>query len=199
MKERILARAFELFRQYGIKTISMADIAEDLGISKKTIYKWFADKDQLVTDTLTTYLEEIKNTCPHTHENAIQEFCSTINAAILKLLHMHTAFFYDLKKYHHQAYLIWQAYKQEHIVQLFQRNFSWGIQSGLYRPDVNPCVTARLYVGQLQNIYYSELFPAEEFNLHETYRLNLKHFVLGIVSTEGLKSLPPEHLKHLCN
>lgn len=93
------------------------------------------------------------------------------------------------KKYHHQAYQIWREYKQQHIVQLFQTNLLRGIQSGLYRPDVNPFVTARLYVGQLQIIYSSDLFPPEEFNLQETYQVNLKHFMLGIVSAEGLQTI----------
>jgi TetR/AcrR family transcriptional regulator, cholesterol catabolism regulator len=189
MKERILTRAFELFRQNGIKAISMDDIANDLGISKKTIYKFFEKKDQLVAETLAVYLESLKNTCPCPVENALEEFCRTINAAIQKLMHLPNSFFYDLKKYHHQAYQIWQEYKLKKIILLFQANFSRGIKSGLYRPDINPEITARLYVGQLQTIYSSDLLPPEEFNIQETYRLNFKQFVLGIASTEGLKNL----------
>ncbi|MDB5261323.1 MAG: hypothetical protein JWQ14_604 [Adhaeribacter sp.] len=97
MKERILARAFELFRQYGIKANSMADIALDLGISKKTIYKYFADKHQLVAELFTAYLDEIKNIGSATNVNAIEEFCSTINSIIQKILCLPAAFFYDLK------------------------------------------------------------------------------------------------------
>ncbi len=174
----------------------MDDIAEDLGISKKTIYKWFADKDQLVTESLTTFLEEIKHICTETTANAIDEFCSTINTAIQKLLNLDEAFFYDLKKYHHQAYLIWQEYKQEHIIQLLQANFWRGIQSGLYRPDVNSKVTARLYLGQLQIIYNSELFPLSEFDRQDIYQLNLKHFLLGLVSSDGIIVLNQVKLKY---
>lgn len=198
VKERILKRAFELFGQYGIKTISMDNIALDLGISKKTIYKWFANKDQLVTETLTIYLDEVKVKSNEVNENAIEEFCTTINLVIQNLLRFHASFFYDLKKYHHQAYQIWQDYKQKHIMQLFQANLLRGVQTGLYRPDVNPMVAARLYVGQLETIYNAELFPPERFNRHETYLLNLKHFVLGVVSAEGRKSLQQCLLKHHC-
>ncbi|GEO06264.1 TetR family transcriptional regulator [Adhaeribacter aerolatus] len=198
VKERIVARAFDLFRQYGIKTISMADIAVDLGISKKTLYKWFSDKDELVAETVTAYLQEVKNICTGAADNPVEEFCSAINLSIQRLLHLHTAFFYDLKKYYQPAYQIWLQYKQEHIVQLFQDNFLRGVQSGLYRSDLNPDVTARLYVGQLQSIYYSDLFPPAEYNRQETYQQNLKHFVLGLVSKEGYKILSQVQLKH-CN
>jgi TetR/AcrR family transcriptional regulator, cholesterol catabolism regulator len=199
MKERILGRAFELFSKNGIKAISMADIAQDLGISKKTIYKFFENKDQLVEETLTAYLNELNFTgCP-VNENPIEEFCCTLNSGIQKLFRLHTSFFFDLKKYHYRANQIWQDFKQQQMVPLFQANLMRGVESGLYRPDLNASVTARLYVGQLQAIYYADLFPPEEFNLQDTYCQNLKHFVLGIVSADGRDTLHKYQFKHLDN
>ena len=198
VKERILKQAFELFRQYGIKTISMDDIAVNLGISKKTIYKWFENKDQLVEEALTTYLNQIKSECNQGDTNAIEEFCLNINNLIKHLLLFHTSFFYDLKKYHSQAYQAWYEYKQQNIIQLFKANLSQGILSGLYRPDVDADITARLYTGQLETIFNSELFPAGKFNMQETYQQNMKNFILGVVSKEGCKTLQEYMRKHPC-
>ena len=198
VKERILKQAFELFRQYGIKTISMDDIALHLGISKKTIYKWFENKDQLVEEALTTYLNHIKEECSLGGANAIEEFCLHINNLIKKLLLFHASFFYDLKKYHSQAYQSWYEYKQQNIIQLFKANLAQGILSGLYRPDVDADITARLYTGQLETIFNSELFPAGKFNLQETYQQNLKNFILGVVSREGYKIVQEYLRKHPC-
>lgn len=116
VKERIAEGAFKLFMQYGIKVISMDDITLHPGISKKTIYKRFENKDQLVKEALTTYLNQIKDECPQQNGNAAEEFCLHINAIIKKLLLFHTSFFYDLKKYHNQAYQVWREYKQQHII-----------------------------------------------------------------------------------
>ncbi|KAA5546643.1 TetR/AcrR family transcriptional regulator [Adhaeribacter rhizoryzae] len=203
VKERILKQAFELFKKYGIKTISMDDIALNLGMSKKTIYRWFENKDQLVEEALTTYLNEIKIECTPSNSNAIEEFCLELNNIIKKLLQFHTSFFYDLKKYHNQAYLIWQSYKQQHIIQHLKANLAQGISAGLYRPDVDADITARLYTGQLETIFDSELFPAGKFNLQETYRQTLKNFIMGVASAEGHKILDylcqqhcPDNLKY---
>ena len=168
----------------------MDNIAEDLGISKKTLYKYFENKDHLVEETLKAYLADVKITQSGLNENAIEEFCHTINGAIQKLVLLPQVFFNDLKKYHFGAHQFWQEYKQKHILDLFEANLLRGIQSGLYRPDLNPLVAARLYFGQLQAIYYSDLFPPDEFNLQEIYRQNLKHFMLSIVSANALKNLP---------
>ena len=176
----------------------MDDIALNLGISKKTIYKWFENKDQLVEEALTTYLNQINNECIELHTNAVEEFCQSISTIIKKLLQFHTSFFYDLKKYHNQAYQVWREYKQQHIIQLFKANFLQGMATGLYRPDLNPEIAARLYTGQLEIIFNSELFPAGEFNMLETYRQNLKNFILGIVSPEGNKVLQEYIQKNCC-
>ena len=75
-KDRILEKSDELFNRYGIRSVSMDDIASQLGMSKKTLYQYYADKDELVTDVFTSIMECNKHRCTEGHElseNALHE------------------------------------------------------------------------------------------------------------------------------
>ena len=189
MKERILTRALELFIQRGIKSTSMDDIAQDLGISKKTIYKWFENKDQLVHELLEFSLCVPCVGDSISEENAVEEFCVTFNHQIQNLIKIHTSFFNDLKKYHPSAHQIWTGFKENNIIQQFKANIQKGIATGLYQPDLDPDILSRLYVGQLETIYTSDLFPAEQFNRLQVYKFNLRHFIQSIVTPAGQEYL----------
>ncbi len=189
MKERILTRALELFIQRGIKSTSMDDIAQDLGISKKTIYKWFENKDQLVHELLEFSLCAPCAVDKVSEENAVEEFCITFNNQIQNLIKFHSSFFNDLKKYHPSAHQIWAGFKENNIIHQFKANLQKGIQTGLYQADSDPDILARLYVGQLETIYTSDLFPPEQFNRLQVYKFNLRHFIQSIVSPAGQECL----------
>jgi AcrR family transcriptional regulator len=167
----------------------MDDIAQDLGISKKTIYKWFENKDHLVHELIEFSLCAPCVTNKIREENAVEEFCVTFNQQIQNLVKFHTSFFNDLKKYHPLAHQIWTGFKENNIIQQFRANIQKGITTGLYQPDLDPDVLARLYVGQLETIYTSDLFPAEQFNRLHVYKFNLRHFIQSIVTPAGQECL----------
>ncbi|QMU29313.1 TetR/AcrR family transcriptional regulator [Adhaeribacter radiodurans] len=190
MRERILNRALELFIYRGIKSTSMDDIAQDLGISKKTVYKWFENKDHLIEEMLKTSLCCSVETEITSQENAVQEFCFTLNNLLQRFIAIHASFFNDLRKYYPTAHDLWESFKEETIIQRFRTNFSRGIQTGLYRAELDPEVLAQLYISQLEGIFYSETFQPEKFKRLEIYRLNVKLFASGIVTSAGQKFLP---------
>ncbi|MDQ4139867.1 MAG: TetR/AcrR family transcriptional regulator [Bacteroidota bacterium] len=190
MKERILTRALELFIYRGIKSTSMDDIAQDLGISKKTVYKWFENKDHLIEEMLKTCLCCSVDAEITSHENAVQEFCFTLNNLLQRFIAIHASFFNDLRKYYPTAHNLWESYKEGTIIQRFRTNFSRGIQTGLYRAELDPEVLTQLYISQLEGIFYSESFQPEKFKRLEIYRLNVKLFASGIVTPVGQKYLP---------
>ncbi|RDC62025.1 hypothetical protein AHMF7616_00615 [Adhaeribacter pallidiroseus] len=167
----------------------MDDIAQDLGISKKTIYRWFENKDQLVQELLEFSLCAPCEVNTRSEENAVEEFCVTFNHQIQNLIKFHSSFFNDLKKYHPSAHQIWAGFKENNIIQQFRANLQKGIQAGLYQQDLDPDILARLYIGQLETIYTSDLFPPEQFNRLQVYKFNLRHFIQSIVTPAGQKYL----------
>ena len=70
VKERILGKAEELFMQYGIRSVSMDDIANSLGMSKKTLYQYYADKDELVDSVVESHILMIQTDCVSSRKDA---------------------------------------------------------------------------------------------------------------------------------
>ncbi|WP_262512377.1 TetR/AcrR family transcriptional regulator [Adhaeribacter arboris] len=185
-----MTRTLELFVFRGIKSTSMDDIAQDLGISKKTLYKWFENKDHLMEEMLKTCLCWPLDAEVETGENAVEEFCNTLHNLIQKFIAIHASFFNDLRKYYPSAHNLWQSYKEGTIIQRFRANFNRGIKTGLYRRELDPEVLTQLYISQIEGIFYSDTFQPEQFKRLEIYRLNVKLFASGIVSPAGQKFLP---------
>ena len=103
VKERILIKADELFMQYGIRSISMDDIATQLGMSKKTIYQFFVDKDELVDAVVDTRLKKMQNDCTTSGkeaQDAIHEIFIMMDRVIDQFINMNPMLLYDLEKFH---------------------------------------------------------------------------------------------------
>src|SRR5262245_4196633 len=106
-KERILEKAHELFMRYGVRSVSMDDIAAQLGMSKKTLYHDYTDKEELVDAVLSTVLEKNRNECfadKQSAENAIHEIFQAFDMMQEMFTNMNPAIVFDLEKYHPAVY-----------------------------------------------------------------------------------------------
>src|SRR5678815_4133030 len=102
-KERILSKSNDLFSRYGIRSVSMDDIAAQLGMSKKTLYQYYTDKDELVNAVFDIILSVNKNNCTECTkkgENAIQEVFLSFDIMAEMLKTMNPSVLYDMQKYH---------------------------------------------------------------------------------------------------
>src|SRR5438552_12257662 len=150
--ERILKAAQELFFSYGIRSISMDDIARHLSISKKTIYHFFEDKDQIVK-TLTQWdLDENKRLMKDIEANstdAIDQILQAMDCMTHQLTKFHPSLIYDLQKFHPQAWNEFKKFTEEHSLHAVMLNLKRGIRQGLYRSDINIPILARLRIEQI--------------------------------------------------
>src|ERR1700712_2218612 len=99
-KERILEKSQELFAKYGIRSVSMDDIAAQLGMSKKTLYQYYDDKDELVKSVFSQILEENKKECEHCNkigDNAIHEVFISFDMVEEMLSNMNPSVLHDLQ------------------------------------------------------------------------------------------------------
>ncbi|HNS12638.1 MAG TPA: TetR/AcrR family transcriptional regulator, partial [Bacteroidia bacterium] len=139
VEERILNTARELFFRNGIKSITMDDIAAAQGISKKTIYQYYKDKNELV-DALTR--DQTK--CHHQDmcmirsesENAIHELLDSMKYMRQIFSQINPSMFYDMKKYHPSAWKIFRSFKEEELAGFIEENLSKGMKQGLYRKNL---------------------------------------------------------------
>src|SRR4051812_9665782 len=145
-KERITEKAHELFNRYGIRSVSMDDIAAQLGMSKKTLYQYYADKDELVNAVFETQLTENRNQCVDCSkkgENAIQEVFLSFDMVQELLASMNPAVLFDLQKYHPRGYLKFEEFRNNFLYKMIRANLERGIREELYRPEIDTDILAR--------------------------------------------------------
>jgi len=185
----ILIKVRELYMKYGIKSITMDDVARELGISKKTLYQYVSDKDDLVgkfiDNEITMRQEEICK-CFRIGYNAIEELFE-ISIYMNKLMrNQSTATEYDLKKYYPAHYHKTLIARKEGIYNYILTNLKKGIKEGLYRKEMDKEVIAKLYLWRTENIHFDELFTVEEFTSVKLFIELLNYHVRGIATEKGI-------------
>ena len=188
-RDRIIQGAAELFRTYGIKAVTMDSIATQLGMSKRTIYEVFSDKDELLIGVLTWMVEKQKDLVKKVldeSENAI--------AAIFKLLEINSdhfqqispAFFSDLKKYHNEV-LVNKSNKYEmpdysNNLEVIER----GIKEKLFRREINADLVNWCLFTLFRSTMDTNLYPYEKFSRRDVIRNVVINFLRGISTSEGI-------------
>jgi AcrR family transcriptional regulator len=188
MKERIQIKAMELFMQYGIRSISMDDIATQLGISKKTIYQYFADKNELVSAVVDADINDLQsrcNDCGLNANNAIHEIFLTMDMIQKFLINMNPMLLYDLRKFHQEAYQKWVAHKNNFLLVTVHNNIKQGIEEGLYRPEINADILSKFRLESMLIPFNIEVFPPAEYTLVDVTIELLEHFLYGMVTQKG--------------
>ena len=191
VKEYIIVEADKLFSKYGFKSVTMDDIAKTLGMSKKTIYQHFKDKDELVNllirEKLSTHDCLIKKGAEHA-KDAIDEIFFAINSANETLSSMNAMLFYDLQKYHPKAWLYFKEFKETKLRETITKNLKRGISEGLYRDKLNLDIITQMRLDQIDHIFYQrEQYLNTKYTLAQIMEEMTEHFLYGICSLKGLK------------
>jgi TetR/AcrR family transcriptional regulator, cholesterol catabolism regulator len=191
-KDKILQGAEELFFRYGIKSVTMDDIAKHLAISKKTIYQFFEDKNEMVETLMTQSLR--KDECEFKQIQADSE--NVIVEVFNMMKHMGNMFskvnpniFYDLQKYHPNAWKQFKVFKHECMAKMVEDSIERGIKEGLVRSDLNAKVLARLRIEEVEMGLNSEIFPPDKFKMLDVQLAMIDHFLHGICTIKGHKMI----------
>lgn len=192
VKDKILTEAFRLFCSKGIKSVSMDDIAEQLAMSKKTLYKWFENKDELVNAVIGNYLETNQCGCNAITEDAkdaVDELLTIVEYNRRIFSELHPSVFFDLQKFYPKAWSLFNEFKLDFILTKVKANICRGIKEGLFRSDLNVEVMARLRLAQIEIVFNHDIFPPGKFNVPQVQMDCLEHFLLGIATLKGHKLL----------
>jgi AcrR family transcriptional regulator len=190
--ERIILGGEELFLKAGIKSVTMDDIARHLGMSKKTIYQFFKDKNELVIALVKKkfredeeQMEEILSKSTNVIEGMIDMMkCSEDIFARINPIVIH-----DLQKYHPEAWKQIQNFKSGVIVQTLEKLLQKGKEQGYIRSDIDVKIIARLRMGQVEMGFDTAIFPQSQFNVWKVQQQFLEHFNYGICTLKGHKLL----------
>ena len=187
-KDRILTRAATLFLRNGIKSVSMDDIATDLGMSKKTLYKTFTNKDEIVLAVMTDHLCKGQSECARfagISADAVREMLDISAWADEQFGNVHPSIFYDLRKYHPNAWMLFSTHKSTFILEQITRNLRRGIAEGLFRSDLDVEVLARLNLAQIELTFNPDLYPPTQFAPNRVNKVFDEHFLLGVATLKG--------------
>ncbi|MFI5194206.1 MAG: TetR/AcrR family transcriptional regulator [Chitinophagales bacterium] len=189
-KERILIKATDLFMRYGIRSITMDDIAAQLGISKKTIYQFFTDKDEMVEAVVDDEIKENEEACRQFKadaENAVQEVFLAMENMQKMLKTMNPQLMYDLEKHHQGAFRRLKQYKYQFLYSMIKENLERGQHEDVYRGDLNPDITIRHRIETAFMIFNQDAFPQNKFPMIQTCQELALLFLHSICNVKGKK------------
>jgi AcrR family transcriptional regulator len=189
-KQRILVKAEELFMQYGIRSVSMDDIANSLGMSKKTLYQYYADKDELVDAVVEGHISMIQNDCMGCRrdaKDAIHEIFITMERIMGEFNNMNPMLLYDLEKFHFRAYQRFREHKNKFLAQVIRQNLEWGVKEELYRPEIDIDMLCKFRLESMMIPFNVSVFPPGKYNLASLSEKIIEHFAYGLASIKGHK------------
>jgi AcrR family transcriptional regulator len=189
-RERTIEGAAQLFRMYGIKSVTMDSLASHMGMSKRTIYELFADKDELLIGVLKWMTEKQKELV----QKVLDESDNAI-AAIFKLLEvnrdhfqeMSPAFQSDLKKFHYEVLMKNSDKCEMPDYKYTQQVIERGIKEKLFRKDINPDLANRCMDSLGKSMMNNDIYPYDQFNRRDVIRNTVINYMKGISTPEGVE------------
>jgi len=192
MKEKIIQKATEQFLNLGFKSVTMDDIASELGISKKTIYTHFNNKTALVKavtmevfDTISCSIDEIRKD----DHDPIEELYEVKNFVMKRLKDEKTSPQYQLQKYYPEIYKTLTVKRFEKMHECTVQNLQKGKALGLYREHVDIDFISKIYFVGISGIKDETLFPIHEYPKTQLFEDYLEYHLRAIVTPAGLQTL----------
>jgi AcrR family transcriptional regulator len=188
-KTKILFAAQELFFRYGVKRITMDDIAKHLAVSKKTIYQFFEDKNLIVDSLCTISMNqngEQFRAIAETSKDPIHEMVEVANHMAVVFSKINPVFFYDLQRYYPEAWKRFQEFKNGMVMDMVEKNIIEGVRLGYYRKDLNIKMLAQYRILQVDIALNPETFSGQ-FSIVDVNAFLLEHFMYSITTIKGHK------------
>ncbi|MEO1263653.1 MAG: TetR/AcrR family transcriptional regulator [Bacteroidota bacterium] len=188
--QNILKRAEKLFLSLGIRSVSMDDISRGLGISKKTLYQHFENKDALVKMVIESHIdreqEEI-NEILASAKDALEELFKLSNKVIHNIKDVSPGTLHDLQKYYRPSFEILMKKQNDFIFQCFYKNIQRGIKEGLFREDANAEIVSHLYANTSFYVVEALSDPNFKYTKKELIEELYDYHVRGIATPKGIR------------
>ncbi len=192
IKDEILQKSKELFLTLGFKSVTMDDIARELGMSKKTLYSHYSKKEALVADSVLHVYNEICCGIDHicdTSTNPIEELYDIKRKVMDMLKGDKSSPIHQLQRYYPKVHHDLKSKQFDYMQGCVNKNLRQGIEQGLYIPTINMDFVSRIYFIGIQGIKDLDIFPSKDFPVQELYDQYLDYHLRGIVTPAGRKIL----------
>ncbi|MGN6568076.1 MAG: TetR/AcrR family transcriptional regulator [Flavipsychrobacter sp.] len=198
--QKILTSAVELFRQYGMKAITMDDIARRAGISKKTLYQHFANKNEVVNESVQWYKDQVCERCTMQmadSDNAIEGMVKMLAFMDEMNKQMNPMLLFEMQRYFPDAYKTFREQLELRDVGMLRDNIQRGIEEGLFRSEINPDLMARFRLESSLMILQPNLLVNDRNGLISVALEIGEHFMYGIMTQKGVKLYHKYKDKHI--
>lgn len=187
-RTRILEIATEQFSRYGVRAVTMEDIARLGGISKKTIYQEFSDKKDLVKEAFEVLLEQDRrklNFILETEDGVIEHLVRTSKMVRERLQNINPLVIMEVQKYFPESWRMFEDFKVNVIMEDLINVIERGKKLGYFREEIDSHILAKVRINQITSGFDPENFTRSDFNLVEEQMVLLDHFLHGIFTEKG--------------
>jgi len=195
MKDKIIKKATDMFLKLGFKSVTMDDIACEMCISKKTIYKYFSNKEKLVeegTEVVHQKIHSMMEEIVAKNFNAIEENFQMREMFKEMFQSFDQSPAYQLKKHYPEIYEKMMCNEIEDCSQMFRQNIEKGITQGLYRKETDIEAAVKFYYTLIFSINENTMMEKEAFELELKA---LEYHTRAIATEKGIKELEKQLLK----
>ncbi|MCB0639225.1 MAG: TetR/AcrR family transcriptional regulator, partial [Lewinella sp.] len=182
-KHRLLDQAEQLFMRYGIRSVSMDDIARELGVSKKTLYQFVENKAELVSEIMMRRMSRAQaavHALRAQATDAMDELYQVAHYMIEQFRTFSPAVRFDLQKYYTRESRHLEQLHEKFFEQFARENLERGQAQGWYREDIDPGILAKLFVYMALSVGDIDHFPMDEYDLPQVLMQLVSYHLYGI-------------------
>ena len=190
--DNVLQKSAELIMKFGVKSNTMDDVAKHLGISKKTLYQHFSNKEDMILkcakakfEFFSSALAQIKETS----SDAIDELIQIDHFLIKNRIKRNPIVFNELQRYYPEIFTETYELHQSYVSNLVKSNIERGISEGLFRDDIEPNIIAALYAGRIEAVVQGQNELEEQYSFETIIQENLIYHIRGIATPQGVEKL----------
>ena len=191
-KEKIVNGALELYKRMGVKSVNMDEVATNLGISKKTLYVYFDNKQDLVNHCFQKHYDlvsEIINTSAAQFENAIDELFAIDESCSIIMKQTNPYLLGELKRYYPNTWALIEQLKQKVLFNIMKKNLNKGIKQEIYRKEIDVDVIAKLMINRIDTLINEEVFPLTQYDFRKLLTEIRIYHLRGIATIKGINYL----------
>lgn len=188
----IIEKVNEIYQKYGIKSVTMDDVARELGISKKTLYSHVNNKEELVEKYLEFQVDHRRcnmRKAINKELNAIEELLEVNKYVVEMLKSYNPSTDYDLKKYYPHLYSKYRSIMMENMYKSVASNINKGKEEGLFRKELKAEIIAKVYVSRVENSFSSVMLTLEEVTSEEFINEMMIYHIRGMSNQKGIDFL----------
>lgn len=192
LRKKILDTAQHIFLSKGVRSVTMDDLASELGVSKKTVYRFIDNKAELVHQCVQRELVSSQAKVTKINKaagDAIEEMLLMGTMVIEMLSSFNANTIFELQKFYQESWLLVERHHREFVLNVIKKNLEKGIIEGLYRPEINVEVLSRIYIHNAKAILDLSGDGSQDFNPSDVYMEFFSYHIRGIASPKGVEKL----------